>query len=69
MNLLVFQALDLIESQYGRIKTNNELKERMHSKYNNSTYLGLLYEGNVGMLELDVYGYISNTKYKYIVIK
>ena len=32
-------------------------------------YLGLLIESNVNEYELDVYAYVSNTRYKYILIK
>jgi len=37
--------------------------------YNENTYLGLLFEGLIGEYEFDIYGYISNTKYKYLLVK
>lgn len=37
--------------------------------YNESTYLGPIFEGHIGEFEFDVYGFISNTKYKYILVK
>ena len=41
----------------------------MAKLYNESTYLGLLFEANIGEYEMDVYAYLTNTRYKYIVIK
>lgn len=41
----------------------------MAKLYNESTYLGLLFESNIAEYEMDVYAYLSNTRYKYIVIK
>jgi hypothetical protein len=38
-------------------------------QYNMACFLGLLFEANVAEYELDVYAFISNTKYKYILIK
>jgi len=34
-----------------------------------STYLGLIMETFVSQYQMDLYGYISNTNYKYIIIK
>ena len=36
---------------------------------NTSCFLGQLFEAQVSDFELDVYGFISNTRYKYILIK
>jgi len=36
---------------------------------NTSYFVGLIFEANISDYELDVYAYISNTKYKYILIK
>ena len=41
----------------------------MSKMYNENTYLGLMFEASVGEYEMDVYGYISNTRYKYLLIK
>ena len=68
MQLLVYQCLDLITQQYARIKTKKE-KDSQEKMYNESTFLGLLYQANLSEYELDVYAYITNTRYKYIVIK
>lgn len=38
-------------------------------QYNSSCFLDLMFEANVADYELDVYGYLAYTKYKYIVIK
>ena len=41
----------------------------MSKLYNESAYLGLLFETNIGEYEMDVYAYMSITRYKYILIK
>ena len=41
----------------------------MLKQYNESCYLGLLFETNISDYELDVYAHISHTRYKYILIK
>jgi hypothetical protein len=41
----------------------------MAKLYNENTYLGLLFQSNVSEYELDVYAYMSNTRYKYFIIK
>ena len=68
MQMLVYQSLDLIEGQYARLKTKGQ-HESMAKLYNESTYLGMIFESNIGEYEMDVYAYLSNTRYKYIVIK
>ena len=67
MRMLVYSALDLVD-EYARIKTKDHPK-KTSKLYNESTYLGSIYEGKIGEFEFDVYGYISNTKYKYILLK
>jgi len=37
--------------------------------YNESTFLGLMFQANIAEYELDSYAYITNTRYKYIVLK
>jgi hypothetical protein len=81
MKMLVYQTLDLITEQYARIKPNikPERKDpttpkqqdprKPHNDFNTSCFLGLLFEANVGEFELDTYAFVSNTKYKYILIK
>ena len=68
MNLLVFQALDMIESQYAKIKSEKQF-EALPKMYNDNTFLGLLTESTISTYEFDVYGFLSNTKYKYILLK
>ena len=41
----------------------------MAKLYNENTYLGLIFEGHVGELEFDCYAYVTNTRYKYILMK
>lgn len=41
----------------------------MQKLYNESCYLGLIFESQVGDYEFDVYAYISHTRYKYLLIK
>ena len=71
--MLVYQSLDLINDQYLKIKTEkeqeNKSKEGLNKLFNESNYLGLLFESNIGEYELDVYAFISNTRYKYILLK
>jgi len=75
MQMLVFSSLDLITEHYAKIKgdqehkANKELAAINGQSANTSCYIGLLHEANIGEYELDVYAYVSNTKYKYIVIK
>jgi len=71
MNMLVYQSLDLINEQYARIKGKNEHEQNVKTlkQYNESCYLGLLFETNVSDYEFDVYAHISQTRYKYILIK
>ena len=38
-------------------------------KPNLNCFLNLQFEANVGEYELDVYAYLTNTKYKYILLK
>lgn len=68
MNLMVFQTLDLIESHYSKIKTEEQNKAK-NVRYNEDTFLGCLSSSNLGLYEFDVYAYLSNTKYKYVLIK
>ena len=65
--MLVYSSLDFID-EYGRIKNKDHAK-KYQKLYNESTYLGCIYEGKIGEFEFDVYGFISNTKYKYILLK
>ena len=65
--MLVYQTLDLIKQQYGKIKTVEQNKKQ--NNYNESCYLGCLFESNLDDYELDFYGYVTNTHYKYILIK
>lgn len=37
--------------------------------YSTTCFLGLLFETHVCEYELDVYGFVSSTRYKYILIK
>jgi hypothetical protein len=76
MLMVVYQALDLISEHCSRIKGSNEhrnneklVKETPEMAYSTNCFLGLLLETHVGEFELDVYGYVANTKYKYIIIK
>ena len=69
--MLVYQALDLIEEQYARIKSKGEHEQNAKTlkQYNESCYLGLIFEANISDYELDVYAHITHTRYKYILIK
>ena len=71
MRQLVNQSLDLIEEQYARIKSKqeHEINAKVLKQYNESCYLGLLFETTISDYELDVYAHISHTRYKYILIK
>ena len=65
--MLVYQSLDLID-EYTKIKTK-KTQQSMTKLYNENTYLGLIFEGHIGELEFDLYGYVTNTRYKYILMK
>jgi len=74
--MLVYQALDLITEQYSRIKGSkeNEMNKKQEKDqpdlaFNTNTFLGQLFEAHIQDYELDVYGYLSSTRYKYILIK
>ena len=74
--MLVYQALDLITEHYGRIKNDNEekqnqkdMKEAPELAYKTTCFLGLMLQVHVCEFELDVYGYLTSTKYKYFLIK
>lgn len=41
----------------------------MAKLYNENTFLGQLFQANISEYELDVYAYMSNTRYKYFIIK
>ena len=71
MKMLIFQTLDLIEEQYARIKTKTEHEQnsKVLKQYNESCYLGHIFEANISDYEFDVYAHISLTRYKYILIK
>lgn len=59
--MLVYQSLDLINEQYARIKAKNEHESNAKTlkQYNESCYLGLIFESNVSDYEFDVYAHIS----------
>lgn len=68
MNMLVYQSLDSVIEQYARLKTKEEdSSNKPH--YNDGCYLGLVFETNLSDYELDVYAYVSNTRYKYILVR
>jgi hypothetical protein len=69
MELLIYQSLDLITEQYSRIKTKQEKELLQENKYNEKCYLGLLQESQIDDYEFDIYAYVSNTRYKYILLK
>ena len=68
MNMLVYQCLDLVSEQYARLKTREE-HEKIRQKYNESCYLGLIFETTLSDYEFDVFAYVSPTRYKYIMVK
>ena len=74
--MLVYQGLDVINEQHARIKgaKENEINKKLEKDQpelavNTSCFIGLLFEAHVCDFELDVYAFISNTRYKYILIK
>lgn len=74
--MLVFQALDLITDHYARIKgakehefNKKQEKEMPELSMNYSCFVGHLFEAHISDFELDVFAFISSTRYKYILIK
>ena len=61
MKMLVNQSLDLIDEQYARIKhkAEHEQNVKLLKQYNESCYLGQIFEGNISDYEFDVYAHIS----------
>jgi hypothetical protein len=59
--------------QYARIKGLHEQDAIKHGPTqlvpNALCFLGLIFEAHIQEYELDVYAYISATKYKYVLIK
>ena len=60
MSMLVHSSLDIFEQRQ---------KFTPKSTQANSTYLGQLMETFIGSYELDMYGYISLTNVKYVILK
>ena len=77
MAMLAYSTLDVFveKSQImpDRVKTALDAKDRQQgrepSKEVEPTYLGLLTQSFVDRYELDVYGYVSISNYKYVVFK
>ncbi|TNV76008.1 hypothetical protein FGO68_gene9672 [Halteria grandinella] len=67
MKMLVYQTLDHFEEKQ-KIK-GAQVQAPKQGFLAESTYQGLIIEAFVSQYQLDVYGYISNTNYKYIIIK
>ena len=68
MTMLLYQCLDLVDEQYARIKPKSQ-DNTSYSNYNESCFLGLIFETTLSDYEMDVYAYVSNTRYKYFLIK
>ena len=62
--MLVFQTLDVFDEKQ-KIKAGSKAPGGAVEP----TYLGLLLETFVSHYEFDIYGYISNTNYKYVIVK
>ena len=70
MKMMVLQSLDIIDEQYGKIKTETHHNLISNTnQYNDQCFLGCVFEANVDEYEMDIFAYISITKYKYILIK
>lgn len=37
--------------------------------FNQCTYLERIFEGHIGEYEFDIYGFVTNNRYKYILMK
>lgn len=62
--MLVYQTLDTFDEK-AKIKSVQEKKVGTIDP----TYLGLLMENFIETYELNIYGHITNTNYKYVIIK
>ena len=78
LNMLAYAMLDICaeKSQIipDRVKTAQDAKDKQagkpeQAKQPESNYLGLLMQTFVDRYELDVYGYVSITNFKYVVFK
>ncbi len=67
MKMLVYQTLDQFDDKQ-KIKAA-ALPSRGQGAITETTYQGLMNEQFVGSFQLDVYGFITNTNYKYVIIK
>ncbi|CDW88798.1 UNKNOWN [Stylonychia lemnae] len=75
LKMLAYQTLDLFDEKQ-RLKGTSKVQAGpspapilQSSGHGESTYLGLIMETCVSQYQMDLYGYISNTNYKYIIIK
>lgn len=62
--MLAYQSLDFFDE-----KQKMKAQVRQQSQMQDQTYMGLLMEIFLETYTLDIYGYITNTNYKYIIIK
>lgn len=62
--MLVYLTLDILEE-----KQKLKAVSRSESSYTEPTYMGLIQEQFIHYYQLDIYGYISNTNYKYLIVK
>lgn len=77
MAMLAYSTLDIFTEKSliipDRVKTQQDQKERSAgqepSKQVEPTYLGLLSQTFIDRYEIDIYGYVSITGFKYVVFK
>ena len=69
LKMLVYQTFDLFDEKQ-RLKSQSVIRQPPgQSAHSETTYLGLIMETFISQFQIDVYGYISNTNYKYLIIK
>ena len=77
MSMLAYSTLDIFQDKAlikpDRVKTDEDKKAKQNGKENvkeqEVTYQGLLTQSFVDRYEMDVYGYVSVTNFKYVVFK
>ena len=77
MSMLAYSTLDIFQDKAqiipDRVKTAEDQKAKQSGKENAKesevTYQGLLTQSFVDRYEMDVYGYVSVTNFKYVVFK
>lgn len=73
IKMLAYQSLDLFDEKQKLRGTSrapaSSTATMQGSTHSESTYLGQILETWVSQYQLDLYGFVTNTNYKYLIIK